>query len=160
MPRESSSCSSQASSKMFTFPSPLSSLLSVKFQICVKNSIFSAPFYPLWKGEAESGQLDHSWKVFLCFFQDTIQGGEMSWVQQQAQGEPSQEQDCSSPSPRLLGLCTPIPWGTPPFPPLPCLWSCLCRDPDTFWERTMRGSALSHFTSHSLQVLASRPHAF
>lgn len=147
LPMESSSHSSQASCKMFTFQPPLSSLLLVKFQIHVENSTFSVPFYPLWEGEVESGQVEHSWTLALGFSQDTFQVGEVSWSllqspwgQQQVHSEPIQEQ-AWSPPPRLpamcqgsfpLSLCSPLLWGIPPFPPLLCLWSHLCRDPDTF----------------------------
>lgn len=168
LPKESSFCSVHASCKIFTFQSPLSSLLLVKIQIYVENLTFSVVFYPLWKGDVGLGQLEHSCTLALDVSQDIFQAGEMSCSvlqrprgQQQARDEPGQEQACLSPSPRLpatsqgsfpLDLCTPIPWGIPPLPPLPA--SCLCRAPDTFGREGQRAQPWGN--SHNLHVLASR----
>lgn len=78
LPKESSFCSVHASCKIFTFQSPLSSLLLVKIQIYVENLTFSVVFYPLWKGDVGLGQLEHSCTLALDVSQDIFQAGEMS----------------------------------------------------------------------------------
>lgn len=167
LPMESSSRSSQASCKMFTFQPPLSSLLLVKFQIHVENSTFSVPFYPLWEGEVESGQLEHSWTLALGFSQDTFQVGEVSWGtaagSQWANPRAGLEPPSQAPG-HVPGLFPsrslhPHSLGNSPIPSssLPLVTSL--QGSWHFWERRTRGSALRHFTSHHIHFLASRPHA-